>query len=132
MDRITHQVRLTHWRSIIEQCSARPTGQSARAWLRENGISEKQYYYWQRRIRKEAYDQMAKDLPSPTVSQQTAVSFAEFNVSAMPAQNEDLIEQPFKPVSADALVKTVRGTAVFTNTASPDLVRSVMEVMLHA
>ena len=75
---------------------------------------------------------MAKDLPSPPVSQQTAVSFAEFNVSAMPIQNEDLFEQSFKSVSADAVVKTDRGTAVFTNTASPDLVRSVMEVMLHA
>ena len=74
MDRITHQVRLTHWRSIIEQCSARPAGQSARAWLRENGISEKQYYYWQRLIRKEAFDQMAKDLPSPTVSLSATLS----------------------------------------------------------
>ena len=50
MDRITHEMRIANWKSIIEQCHKRPKGQSAKQWLAENNISEKQYYYWQQRV----------------------------------------------------------------------------------
>ena len=33
MDKTTHEVRIANWRSIIEQCQARPEGQSAKQWL---------------------------------------------------------------------------------------------------
>ena len=55
MDKTTHEIRIADWRSIIEQCQVRPEGQSARQWLADNGISEKNYYYWQRKVRQEAY-----------------------------------------------------------------------------
>lgn len=130
MDTSTHQVRLARWKTVIEQCYSRPHSQTIRAWLREHQISEKQYYYWQRRIRKAAYDQMTKELPCQVAPQQ--VTFAEFAVPEASPQRGDAFGQAFKPVCADAVVKTSHGTAVFSNTTSPDLVRSVMEVMLHA
>lgn len=132
MDTSTHQVRLARWKSVVEQCHARPRGQTQKEWLREHQISEKRYYYWQRLIRKAAYDQMSQALPCQVSSQQTAVTFAEFNVPETPSGRGDGFGQSFKPVCADAVVRTDRGTAVFSNTTSPDLVRSVMEVMLHA
>jgi len=132
MDTSTHQVRLARWKSVVEQCHARPRGQTQKEWLREHQISEKRYYYWQRLIRKAAYDQMSQTLPCQVSSQQTAVTFAEFNVPETPSGRGDGFGQSFKPVCADAVVRTDRGTAVFSNTTSPDLVRSVMEVMLHA
>lgn len=51
MDRITHQVRLANWTEIIEQCKNRPAVITAKQWLRDNGISDKSYYYWLRKIR---------------------------------------------------------------------------------
>ena len=51
------------WAERIAEC--RGSGMSVRAWCRENKISEKTYYYWQRRL----YQQM--------VSTAEAVSFAE-------------------------------------------------------
>lgn len=57
MDKTTHEVRIANWRSIIKQCQARPEGQSAKQWLADNGINEKSYYYWQRKVRKETYAQ---------------------------------------------------------------------------
>ena len=54
MDTCTHEVRLNQWKLIIEQCQSRPDRQTAKQWLVENGIREKTYYYWLRRIRKEA------------------------------------------------------------------------------
>lgn len=53
MDNITHEVRLKNWQTIIAQCAARPEGQTVKSWMQENGISEKSYYYWLRRIRRE-------------------------------------------------------------------------------
>ena len=40
------------WAERITEC--RGSGKSVRAWCRENEISEKTYYYWQRRL----YQQM--------------------------------------------------------------------------
>ena len=51
MDKITHEIRLSNWKAVIEQCSLRPEGQTVKQWLADNGINEKTYYYWQRRIR---------------------------------------------------------------------------------
>ena len=44
MDHITHEMRLANWKSIIEQCHARPEGKTIKQWLSEQGIPEKQYY----------------------------------------------------------------------------------------
>ena len=58
MDAFTHEVRLNQWKLIIEQCQSRPDGQTARQWMAENGVQEKTYYYWLRRVRKEGKRQM--------------------------------------------------------------------------
>ena len=47
MDKTTHEIRIADWQSILEQCLARPEGQTAKQWLSEQGISEKCYYYGQ-------------------------------------------------------------------------------------
>ena len=59
MDKTTHEVRLKQWNSIITECQKRPSDQTVKQWLAENDIHEKQYYYWLRRIRKEAYNGLA-------------------------------------------------------------------------
>ncbi len=42
------QERLENWTARIAAC--RGSGMTVRAWCRENGLSEKTYYYWQRRL----------------------------------------------------------------------------------
>ena len=49
MDKITHQVRAEHWTKIMNECIN--SGMSKTAWCRANGISEKQFFYWQRILR---------------------------------------------------------------------------------
>ena len=46
MDKITHQVRAEHWAKIMNECIN--SGISKTAWCRANGISVKQFFYWQR------------------------------------------------------------------------------------
>ena len=89
---ITHEIRLTHWKEIVEACNNRPAGLSARAWLEENGIKVKTYYYWLRRIRREAYEQIKSDNKSGlTLSTNRNVSYADItltgNTSSGPAMH---------------------------------------------
>ena len=54
MDKITHQVRAEHWTRIMNECIN--SGMSKTAWCRAHGISEKQFFYWQRILRREAFE----------------------------------------------------------------------------
>lgn len=44
--------RMNKWRQLIHE--RQQSGQSVRAWCRQNGIRENSYYYWLRIIREEA------------------------------------------------------------------------------
>ena len=45
---MSSQERLENWTTRIMAC--RSSGMTVRAWCRKNGLSEKTYYYWQRRL----------------------------------------------------------------------------------
>ena len=45
---LSRQERLASWSEKIMAC--RNSGMSVRGWCRENGVAEKTYYYWQRRL----------------------------------------------------------------------------------
>ena len=45
---MSKQERLENWTTRIMAC--RSSGMTVRAWCRENGLSEKTYYYWQKRL----------------------------------------------------------------------------------
>ena len=111
MDHITHEMRLANWRQIVEQCQARPRGQNAKEWLAANGINEKQYYYWQRRIREEVYCQMEGNLPA--VGNNYTVSFAELPLQSLTGTGP----HSFRP---DAVIRTSKVTIELSNSVSGD------------
>ena len=76
MDQLTHTVRRSNWINIIRQCQDRPAGTTAKQWLVENDISEKSYYYWLRKIRREVCEQ--EELQK--VTNPSALSFVEIPV----------------------------------------------------
>lgn len=63
MDQTTLSIRRQNWIRIIQECHNRPSHMTAKQWMKENGISEKSYYYWQRKFRAEAADQMELSFP---------------------------------------------------------------------
>lgn len=75
MDQLTHNVRRANWLNIINHCQERPANIITRQWLKDNNIKEKAYYYWQRKFRKESYDQM--QLLAVT-EEPAEISFVEF------------------------------------------------------
>lgn len=143
MDEITHTVRLEQWKKIIEQCNSRPEGMSAKQWLFENNISDKKYYYWQRQIRQEAYQQMKFSLSQPPATQQPAmpvirsentppgsdstpgVTFLELPVPEPPVTRE-ISDTP------DAVIQTSRATISLYNSVSDSLLNRILEVVSNA
>ena len=100
MDKITHQVRAEHWTRILNECMN--SGMSKTAWCRANGISEKQFFYWQRILRREAYEASQNpSLPAAAATKQLSavqqsVSFAEIKLpdvspDASPVFRPDLV-----------------------------------------
>lgn len=47
--KIAREVRLRHWTEVIRGCQE--SGQTIAVYCEANGINEKSYYYWQRKIR---------------------------------------------------------------------------------
>ena len=88
MDKITHQVRAEHWTKIMNECIN--SGMSKTAWCRANGISEKQFFYWQRILRREAFENSQNSSLPETVEPhqelepmtQRTVSFTEIKLSS--------------------------------------------------
>ena len=53
MDKVTYAVRREQWTNIINECLA--SGMNKTAWCKANGISDKSFFYWQRKLRQDAY-----------------------------------------------------------------------------
>ena len=120
MDKITHHVRCEQWTSIINECLA--NGMNKTAWCRENGISEKQFFYWQRILRKEAYIGM-----NPPKGELPAVSKTAFVELTPPAQGKVPVSD-FRP---DVVIRSGDLTVEISNTASHDLL-SMLGGLFHA
>lgn len=75
-----HAYKLRQWTGQICDCKA--SGKNVTAWCAEKNINIKTYYYWQRRVRAVACEQMAvQEAPGLPLSQIGAVpAFAEYRL----------------------------------------------------
>lgn len=126
MDQTTHEVRLANWKSIIEQCNARPEGMSAKQWLSDHDIPEKQYYYWQRKIRSMTFSELSSSLqevsaPQKPSVQMPKVSFAEFSA-------ESIYTEPVPAI----MIKTGKSTIEISSAVSEALMVKLLKVVAHA
>lgn len=122
MDKATHEVRIANWRSIIRQSQARPEGQSAKQWLADNGINEKSYYYWQRKVRQETYALLSSKAAPATEPE--PMDYAE-----LPFNSPKDYGQPFSP---DAVMRRGQTVLELSNTISDRLLDRLVEVVSHA
>ena len=132
MDQITHDVRSSQWLEIITQCQNRPEGTTAKQWMADNGISEKSYYYWLRKFRKQAYSQMTE--ASTAVSAGNEISFAE--VSSSPKQSANVAaftpESSVEAIKPVAVIKNTNISIALTNGISEDLLSRILQEVTHA
>ena len=118
MDKSTHQIRCEQWAQIINNCLA--SGQQKKSWCRDNGISEKSFYYWQRILRNESYIER-KQLPAPAPLPQDPelpVAFVELK----PMSTESQTITAFQP---DIVIRSGQLILEISNTASPKLLEQL-------
>ena len=55
----THEAKLALWSERIQECHE--SGMSVKDWCRSQGISDKTYYYWFRKLKQEAFDKLPEE-----------------------------------------------------------------------
>lgn len=130
MDQITHDIRRDRWKAVIEQCYARPEGQTIKEWCTQNNVSEKQFFYWQRRIRLQIAGEISGSLVPAATGKKQTVSFAEIPAPAMnctPSSSDSTIDfQPEAVIRKGDLIIAVR------NSISDRLLDRILEGVTHA
>lgn len=127
MDKITHKVRREQWTKIINECLA--SGMNKTAWCREHGISDKSFFYWQRRLREDAYVSTIEPPSLPAVK--------TVNVPAAPSVDFVQLKFPEQPAVSsvafrpDIIIRKDSFSLEISNTASAELL-SRIGGFLHA
>lgn len=122
MDQSTHDVRRASWIGIITECQQRPAGVSVRQWLCDNGIKEKAYYYWLRKFRREACEQ----IQLPVAASPAEVAFAEFPIP---------VPAPIRPAACNNTVAVIRANGItieISNSISEPLLCMLLREVSHA
>ena len=122
MDQSTHDVRRAGWLNIITACQQRPVNVSVRQWLADNGVKEKAYYYWLRKFRREACEQ----IQFPAVTAPSEVSFAELSIP---------VPAPEKPATANNTVAVINANGItleISNDISESLLCMLLKEVAHA
>lgn len=124
MDQIAHDVRLQQWAQLIQECNA--SGGSKKQWCQDRNISLRQFYYWQRRIRRVLYEKIAPDEETTalvkTSPSSTVPECVELTLPVLASDNRR--EKPLQP---DVVVQVAGMTISVSNTVSPALLRQILE-----
>ena len=123
MDQLSHEVRLKQWHEIIQNQLA--SGQSKREWCKENAIPEKQFFYWQRRVRKELYESQTQAL-EPVRAPAASTGFIEV---AIAERTNSVISAGFHP---EAVISVGNVTVGVTASISEDLLMRIGKMIRHA
>jgi putative transposase len=118
MDKITHEMRLTQWTQVIREC--RSSGVAIRIWCSENNVNEKQFYYWQRRIRAQAFNSL-ENIKSKEQS--------KFVQLPAPVDSLSLGRSSF---SSDMVLHIGNNIIEISNTVSEELLSKVFKVISDA
>ena len=105
MDKEVYEVRLAGWKQVVQQCQERPAGTTQKEWLAQNEISEAQFYYWLRKVRKEALTEIdltkmrSFDNPSASAPAAAVIRFGQLSVELSNNADEHLISGILRAVS---------------------------------
>lgn len=134
MDREMHEVRLTNWKQLILQCQNRPAGMTQKEWMNQHNIPESQFYYWLRRVRREALAEMAvADSKERSLavaegsSLASSIAFAEIDLTKVQEYQE-----PVPKGSAAAVIRFGRLSVELSNAADEQLISGILKAVSHA
>ena len=128
MDQCTHEVRAEYWKGIIKACGQRPAGQTAKGWMEENGICEQSYYHWQRKFRKQAYEQMEGTVPAVV----KASGKEEFTFVEVPCIQPAPADTEVRDSSPVAVIQTPSMKIEITNGISDSVLSRILREVSNA
>lgn len=121
MDKVTHSIRRKNWIRIVQECHNRPSHMTAKQWLKEHGIPSKTYYYWQRKLRAEAAEQMELSLPKAQMTPD--VTFAEVPMATASVAST---------ATNSALIKVGDSEIEISEDISDDFLLRILKAVRHA
>lgn len=128
MDRITHDIRRSNWLEILKRSQQRPAHTTIKQWCLDHDISEKSYYYWQRKFRQEA----AAQVSVPAATDSAPVTFAEIPFVYKDAPSEPAATDSVSAVQPTAVFKYKDLTIAVTNEISDTLLSRIIREVTHA
>ncbi len=118
MDKITHEMRLAQWTQVIRECHS--SGATTRTWCAANNVNEKSFYYWQRRLREQAF------LSLENIQSKEQSRFVQLPVSVESISNNKTA------FSADMVLHIGDNILELSNSVSEELLSKVLKVMADA
>ena len=138
MDKAVSSIRLEHWKELILEAGA--SGMTRKDWCREHGIPLRQYYYWQKKVRDDALEELKTvrsdscmaALPVP----QPSGSFVELHVPAagaaeIPSEKEEPSRQ-MEGFRAELVLETDRCRLLIGDKVCEKALQTVVRAMLYA
>ena len=134
MDQTTKEIRTEQWRQIVLEANG--TSLTKKEFCRQNGIKEKQFYYWQRKIRRQDAARFLEEASpaqvetSPVVSSCSS-SFVALDLSAPEEfpQESSTLTSIFQP----ELMLQMNGVQLFVGeTVHEATLQSVIRVLRNA
>jgi len=122
MEQSTHDVRRASWLKIITECQQRPANVSVKQWLADHGVKEKAYYYWLRKFRREAFEQIQLSVAASPAE----VTFAEFPIPV------PTVVRPTAGNNTVAVISTNGITIEISNRISEPLLCMLLREVAHA
>jgi len=111
---VAEEYRLTHWAQVMKERTQR--GLSIREFCKQIGICENTYFYWQRRVRKAACEQLVELSPVQELAAQP--NFVEIEVREPPAP-PTLPGPPEPEASSSQLCIEVAGMRITADSTYP-------------
>ena len=133
MDQDAYNIRYARWEKLIFEANS--SGMSKIEWCRMHGISENQFYYWQKRVRDKAITKIQQQVECNALSPQNS-SFIELSPPADSAVADHRLKDPDFLSSADhqtALVLRFGAFEIQVNSPEAETtLRMVMKVLHNA
>lgn len=109
--KVAHELRRQHWSEIVNQRQA--SGQTVRQFCQEQGIKEKTYYYWQRKLRENICEKLAlreeTALEAPPIFAQveTSATAVTGSITIRRGGCEVIAEGDVSPAALEAVLRTL-------------------------
>jgi putative transposase len=135
MDHVTTEIRTEQWRQIVLEANG--SSLTKKEFCRQNGIKEKQFYYWQRKIRRQESSRLRLEATlapvesTSVVSSCSSSSFVTVNLS----EPEDTSSLPLSLSSTfhPELMIQMNGVNLFVvSSVHEETLQSVIRVLRNA